>query len=87
MVLELLEDMLINNHLIAAENKAAVAIIKQLETHEIDHKAEQLYQLLHPPQVQPCPPRTSFLYQMRVLRLGKSSRLPTPASIKSLFPI
>lgn len=68
MVLELLEDMLINNHLIAAENKAAVVIIKQLETHEIDDKAEQLYQLLHPPQVPMRSSRTVRLHRMHFLR-------------------
>lgn len=51
MVLELLQDMLLNNHLIAAEQKAAVAIIKQLETTEIDEKMEQLRILLNPTQV------------------------------------
>ncbi|CAM4861255.1 unnamed protein product [Rotaria socialis] len=51
MVLELLQDMLFNNHLIAAEHKAAVAIIKQLETAEIDEKNEQLHILLYPKQV------------------------------------
>ncbi|CAF3248330.1 unnamed protein product, partial [Rotaria socialis] len=43
--------MLFNNHLIAAEHKAAVAIIKQLETAEIDEKNEQLHILLYPKQV------------------------------------
>ncbi|CAF1324688.1 unnamed protein product [Rotaria sordida] len=51
MVLELLQDMLFNNHLIAGEHKAAVAIIKQLETAEIDEKNEQLRILLNPTQV------------------------------------
>ena len=51
MVLELLQDMLFNNHLIDAEHKAAVAIIKQLETTEIDEKNEQLHELLYPKQV------------------------------------
>ena len=51
MVLELLQDMLLNNHLIAPEHKAAVAIIKQLETAEIDEKMEQLRILLNPSQV------------------------------------
>ncbi len=51
MVLELLQDMLVNNHLIASEQKAAVAIIKQLETAEIDEKNEQLHLLLNPTQV------------------------------------
>lgn len=51
MVLELLQDMLLNNHLIAAEQKAAIAIIKQLETAEIDEKIEQLRILLNPTQV------------------------------------
>ena len=51
MILELLQDMLINNHLIAAEQKAAVAIIKQLETDAIDEKNEQLRLLLNPAQV------------------------------------
>ncbi|CAF3873364.1 unnamed protein product, partial [Rotaria sp. Silwood1] len=51
MVLELLQDMLFNNHLIAAEHKAAVAIIKQLETAEIDEKKEQLCLLLYPKQI------------------------------------
>ncbi len=51
MVLELLQDMLLNNHLIATEQKAAVAIIKQLETAEIDEKNEQLRLLLNPTQV------------------------------------
>jgi hypothetical protein len=51
MILELLQDMLVNNHLIAAEQKAAVAIIKQLETDEIDEHKEQLRLLLNPKQV------------------------------------
>jgi hypothetical protein len=51
MVLELLQDMLLNNHLIAAEHKAAVTVIKQLETAEIDEKMEQLRVLLNPTQV------------------------------------
>ena len=51
MVLELLQDMLVNNHLIAAEQKAAVAIIKQLETDEINEKNAQLRLILHPTQV------------------------------------
>jgi hypothetical protein len=51
MVLELLQDMLVNDHLIAAEHKSAVAIIKQLETAEIDEKNEQLRLLLNPTQV------------------------------------
>lgn len=51
MVLELLQDMLFNNHLIANEHKQAVAIIKQLETAEIDEKSEQLRELLYPKQV------------------------------------
>ena len=48
MVLELLQDMLVNNHLIAAEQKTAAAIVKQLETAEIDEKNEQLRLLLNP---------------------------------------
>jgi hypothetical protein len=52
MVLELLQDMLVNGHLIAAEHKAAVAIIKQLETDECEEKTEQLRLLLHPTQVE-----------------------------------
>ena len=48
MVLELLRDMLLNDCLIAAEQKAAVAIIKQLETAEIDDQKEQLRLLLNP---------------------------------------
>ena len=51
MVLELLQDMLLIHHLIAAEHKAAVAIIKQLETAEIDVKNEELRILLNPTQV------------------------------------
>jgi hypothetical protein len=51
MVLELLQDMLLNNHLIAAERKAAIAIIKQLETTEIDEKNKELHLLLNPTQV------------------------------------
>ncbi len=51
MVLELLQDMLLNNHLIAAEQKAAVGIIKQLQTAEIDENNEQLRLLLNPTQV------------------------------------
>ncbi|CAF3690493.1 unnamed protein product [Adineta steineri] len=50
MVLELLQDMLMNDYLIAAENKAAAAIIKQLETSEIDDQNEQLRILLNPTQ-------------------------------------
>ncbi|CAF4459443.1 unnamed protein product, partial [Didymodactylos carnosus] len=49
MVLELLQDMLLNGHLIAAEHKAAVSIIKQLETDDIDKKAAELEMLLNPP--------------------------------------
>jgi len=51
MVLELLQDMLLNNHLIATEQKAAVGIIKQLQTAEIDENNEQLRLLLNPTQV------------------------------------
>ena len=51
MVLELLQDMLVNGHLIAAEHKAAVTIIKQLETDEIDERNKQLHILLNPQQV------------------------------------
>ncbi|CAF0742957.1 unnamed protein product [Rotaria sp. Silwood1] len=51
MVLELLQDMLLNGHLIAAEHKAAAGIIKQLETNEIDENNEQLRLLLNPIQV------------------------------------
>ena len=51
MVLELLQDMLVNNHLIAAEQKTAAAIVKQIETAEIDEKNEQLRLLLNPTQV------------------------------------
>ena len=53
MVLELLQDMLLNDHLIAAEHKAAVAIIKKIETSEIDDQNEQLHILLNPTQVNP----------------------------------
>ena len=60
MVLELLQDMLLNNHLIAAEHKAAVAVIKQLETAEIDEKMEELRILLNPTQVKY--PQISPLY-------------------------
>lgn len=52
MVLELLQDMLLNNHLIAAEHKAAVTIIKQLETDEITEKNAQLRLILNPTQVE-----------------------------------
>jgi hypothetical protein len=51
MVLELLQDMLVTDHLIAAEHKAAVAIIKQLETNEIVEKSEQLKIILNPTNV------------------------------------
>ncbi|CAF3396735.1 unnamed protein product [Rotaria sp. Silwood2] len=51
MVLELLQDMLLNGHLIAAEHKAAVAIIKQLEINEVEENNEQLRLLLNPTQV------------------------------------
>jgi cellobiose-specific phosphotransferase system component IIB len=51
MVLELLQDMLVTNHLIAAEHRAAVAIIKQLETEEINEKVEEIRLILNPPQV------------------------------------
>jgi hypothetical protein len=51
MVLELLQDMLVNGHLIAAEHKAAVAIIKQLETDENELNKEQLHIILSPTQV------------------------------------
>ena len=51
MVLELLQDMLVNGHLIAAEHKAAVAIIKQLETNENEQNKEQLHIILTPTQV------------------------------------
>jgi hypothetical protein len=61
MVLELLQDMLVNGHLIAAEHKAAVAIIKQLETDECEEKTEQLRLLLHPTQVERKKARFLFL--------------------------
>ncbi|CAF3695070.1 unnamed protein product [Rotaria socialis] len=48
MVLELLQDMLVNGHLIAAEHKAAVGILKQLETNEAEENAKQLCMILHP---------------------------------------
>lgn len=66
MVLELLQDMLLNNHLIAPEHKAAVAIIKQLETAEIDEKIEQLRILLNPSQVdeKECTLPSSYLCQV-----------------------
>ncbi|CAF1335181.1 unnamed protein product, partial [Didymodactylos carnosus] len=48
MVLELLQDMLLSNHLIATEHKAAVSIIKQLETDEMNEKAAQIQLLLNP---------------------------------------
>jgi hypothetical protein len=51
MVLELLQDMLVNGHLIATEHKAAVAIIKQLETNEREENNEQLQIILNPAQV------------------------------------
>jgi hypothetical protein len=51
MVLELLQDMLINGHLIAAEHKAAAAIIKQLETDEIEENNAQLRIIMNPIQV------------------------------------
>jgi hypothetical protein len=43
--------MLVTDHLIAAEHKAAVAIIKQLETNEIVEKSEQLKIILNPTNV------------------------------------
>ncbi|CAF0931200.1 unnamed protein product [Adineta steineri] len=49
MVLELLQDMLVNGHLIATEHKAAVTIIKQLETNEVEEKNAELQLILHPP--------------------------------------
>ncbi|CAF0918598.1 unnamed protein product [Adineta steineri] len=49
MVLELLQDMLVNGHLIATEHKAAVTIIKQLETNEVEEKNTELQLILHPP--------------------------------------
>ena len=51
MVLKLLQDMLFNNQLITTEYKAALAIINQLETTEIDEKNAQLHTLLYPTQV------------------------------------
>ena len=51
MVLELLQDMLVNGHLIAAEHKNAVAIIKQLETDECEENNQQLRLILNPTQV------------------------------------
>jgi hypothetical protein len=51
MVLELLQDMLLNGHLIAAEHKAAVAIIKQLETNVIEENNEELRIILNPTKV------------------------------------
>lgn len=51
MVLELLQDMLVNGHLIAAEHKAAVAIIKQLESNECEENSEELRIILHPTHV------------------------------------
>mgnify|MGYP000477637222 CR=1 FL=1 len=51
MVLELLQDMLLNGHLVGAEHKAAVAIVKQLETEGIDESSEQLHIILNPIQV------------------------------------
>jgi len=51
MVLELLQDMLVNGHLIAAEHKAAVAIIKQLETDECEENNKELRLILNPTQV------------------------------------
>jgi len=51
MVLELLQDMLLNNNLIATEHKAAVAIIKQLETNDIEQHNEELRIILQPTQV------------------------------------
>ncbi len=61
MVLELLQDMLLNGHLIAAEHKAAVAIIKQLETNVVEANNEELRMILHPTQVQK---RKSILHDM-----------------------
>jgi hypothetical protein len=52
MVLELLQDMLLNGHLIAAEHKAAVGIIKQLETDEREANHEELRLILNPTQVE-----------------------------------
>lgn len=51
MVLELLQDILLNGHLIAAEHKAAVAIIKQLETDECEENTKQLRVILNINQV------------------------------------
>ena len=51
MVLELLQDMLLNGYLIGAEYKAAVVIIKQLQTNEVDENNEQLHLILNPAQV------------------------------------
>ena len=51
MVLELLQDMLLNRRLIGTEYKAAVAIIKQLQTNEIDENNKQLHLILNPAQV------------------------------------
>lgn len=51
MVLELLQDMVLNGHLIAAEHKAAVAITKQLETDECDENNKQLRAILEIGQV------------------------------------
>lgn len=51
MVLELLQDMLLNGHLIATEHKAAATIIKQLETNEIEQRDAELRMILTPIQV------------------------------------
>ena len=68
MVPELLPDMLFNNHLIAAEHKAAVAIIKQLETDEINEKNAQLRLILNPE-----PVRRSTSISIRLVCLQNSN--------------
>lgn len=75
MVLELLQDMLINDHLIAAEHKSAVAIIKKIETSEIDDQNDQLHILLNPTQVNQnffsLNDISSFFCRPQMLRLNR----------------
>lgn len=73
MVLELLQDMLLNNHLIAAEHKAAVAIIKQLETDEINEKHAQLRLILYPQPVR----RKAMLNLTNFYFFLQVSKIPT----------
>jgi hypothetical protein len=77
MVLELLQDMLVNGHLIAAEHKNAVAIIKQLEKDECEENNQQLRLILNPTLVKQNILsffflRSFFLLSLRIPHLNRS---------------